>query len=453
MFVSLLQKLLLAAIVIIMLLSIVRIYIRSKNVTKTEFTEIFKNTEYLTSWVLVCVFIFTAVFGVLNYAVAKKSVYAVITLNYSEASQAQNSNGTRFNISEITCDDVLERAIQKGAFENINVNDLKSCLTVSPYVQGDVTDKSSYYISTEFLVEYHANKKTQRLNSENVLKLITSAYKEYYIEKYTDNFKPDSGSEKPDFSSMEYMDIVAYLDKEATSVLNYLYGLAKKSPSFVTQNNTTFDSIAGKVFQFKETQIEQNLRSLVLQNGITRNAPDYTDRLSYQNTTTDFDRQKNAASFDICNRAISMYSEEMTRVVLVPTWDESGKYYMGRTKVGIDELSVNASDYSNKVASNEKSIMDNNLIINKIQTAGDNSAARSEADSLISQIDSSIESFTKEAIAAGREYSNYKMNQCIAVSVTGSSFLGELKHVAIFAILTYIALMLLSISKEFPKKS
>ena len=35
-----------------------------------------------------------------------------------------------------------------------------------------------------------------------------------------------------------------------------------------------------------------------------------------------------------------MYSEEMTRVVLVPTWDESGKYYMGRTKVGIDELSV-----------------------------------------------------------------------------------------------------------------
>ena len=95
-----------------------------------------------------------------------------------------------------------------------------------------------------------------------------------------------------------------------------------------------------------------------------------------------------------------MYSEEMTRVVLVPTWDESGKYYMGRTKVGIDELSVNASDYSNKVASNEKSIMDNNLIINKIQTAGDNSAARSEADSLISQIDSSIESFTKEAIAA-----------------------------------------------------
>ena len=60
-----------------------------------------------------------------------------------------------------------------------------------------------------------------------------------------------------------------------------------------------------------------------------------------------------------------MYSEEMTRVVLVPTWDKSGKYYMGRTKVGVDELSVMATTFSDYVASNEKAIMDNNLIISK----------------------------------------------------------------------------------------
>lgn len=452
MFVSLLRKLITAAIFIIMLTGIARIYFRSKNVTKTEFAEIFKNAEYLTSWVLSVVLILTAVFGVLNHIAAKKSVYGVITLNYSEASQAQNSNGTRFNMNEITCDEVLDRAIKNGAIENVTADDLKKCLTVRPYVQGDITDKSSYYISTEFLIEYRAAKKTWRLNAGNVLKLITSAYKEYYIEKYTDNFRPDSQAEKPDFSSMEYMDIVAYFDKEATSVLNYLYGLAKKSPSFVTSGNTTFDSIAGKVYQFKETQIEQKLRSLVLQNGIAENAASYTDRLSYQNTTTDFVRRKNAASFDICNRAIAMYAEEMTRVVLVPTWDESGKYYMGRTKVGIDELSVNASDYSDKVATNEKSIMDNNLIIGKIQAAGDNSAARAEADSLIKQIDGSIAAFTQEAIAAGREYSNYRMNQCIAVSIMGSTFFDRLKHVALFALLAYIALTLWAISKEFPKK-
>ena len=67
---------------------------------------------------------------------------------------------------------------------------------------------------------------------------------------------------------MEYMDVVSYLDKETQSVLNYLYGMEEKNNSFVTENGSTFNSIAGKVYQFKETQINQNLRSLVLQNGI-----------------------------------------------------------------------------------------------------------------------------------------------------------------------------------------
>ena len=155
---------------------------------------------------------------------------------------------------------------------------------------------------------------------------------------------------------MEYMDIVAYFNKETTSVLNYLYGMAEKGPSFVTKNNTTFHAIAQKVHKFKETQIDQNLKSLVLQHGVVRDKDSYIERLSYQNKNTDFDRKRNKASFDICNQAIDMYSEEMTRVVLVPTWDEGGKYYMGRTKVGIDELSVMATTFSNNVASNEKEI-------------------------------------------------------------------------------------------------
>ena len=146
-----------------------------------------------------------------------------------------------------------------------------------------------------------------------------------------------------------------------------------------------------------------------------------------------------------------MYSEEMTRVVLVPTWDGSGKYYMGRTKVGVDELSVLATGFSDSVASNNKEIMDNELIINKIKSANTNASANAQADALIESIDKSIDNFTTEAIKAGREYSNYTMNQCIAVSITGASLFRELKAVAAFALLTYAALLLISISKKFPK--
>ena len=448
---SILQKIPYIIAGVVLILAAFKIYVRSKNVTRSEFVKIFKSVRLISAWVIIFVLVLSLAFGIFNHLKVKQSVTAVVALNYSEASQAQNSNGTRYNMAEIICDEVVEKAIKMGAFENVSVKQLKNCLCVYPYVQGDVNDKSNYHISTEFVVEYHASKHTDHLDAENVIKLITSAYKEYYIEKYTDNFKMPEKDEKPDYSTMEYMDVVTYLNKETNAVLNYLYGMAEKGPSFVTKNNTTFNSIAGKVYQFKETQIEQNLKALVLQHGIVRNKDSYVERLAYQNKNTGYDKEKNNVSFDLCNQAIAMYSEEMTRVVLVPTWDESGKYYMGRTKVGIDELSVMATSFSDKVASNEKEMMDNNLVIDKMQAASESENANAEADALIAVIDKSIDNFTMEAITAGREYSNYRMNQCIAVSISGSSLFKELKSIIIFALFAYIAALIYAASKKFPK--
>ena len=447
---DILQKIIIAVVGVVFLAAVVTIFLRAKNVNRSEQKQIFKTAEYINAWVILLCFVVTLVFGVFNHFEMKKSVHAVVSLNYSEASSALNSNGTRYNMSEIICDEVVDRAIKKGALKDVTVSELKGCLSVYPYVQGGVGDESEYHISTEFAVEYHASKDTSHLDAENVIKLITSAYKEYYIEKYTDNFSLET--EEPDFENMEYMDIVSYLDKESQAVLNYLYGMAEKNPSFVTENNSTFNSIAGKVYQFKQTQINQNLRSFILQNGIVRNMDEYLDRLSYQNKNVDFDRQKNHVSYDLCNQAIDMYSEEMTRIVLVPTWDESGKYYMGRTKVGIDELSVMATNFSDYVASNEKSIMDNNLVIDKITENAQVTEHNASADTLIDSIYGSIKGFEKEAITAGREYSRHKMNQCIGVSVYGISFMSELKTLVLFAAFAYISFILYRISKKFPKK-
>ena len=362
MFTAMMAKLLILLAALVFFVAAVIIISRMKNVNRAEMVQIFKTAKYLNLWVIIICVVTTGVFGVFNHFKLKQSVHAIVSLNYSEASTAQNSNGTRYNSAEIICDEVVKKAIEKGALENVSVKELQNCLVVYPCVQGGVENEWEYHISTEFAVEYHASKHTAHLDSENVIKLITAAYKEYYIEKYTDNFRLDTKEEVPDFSTMEYMDLVSYFNKEATAILTYLYGMAEKNPSFVTSNNTTFNSIAGKVFQYQQTQINENLRSLILQNGVVRDKQGYVDRLSYQNKNTEFARQKNQISFDLCNQAISRYAEEMTRIVLVPTWDESGKYYMGRTKVGIDELSVQATGYSDRVASNEKEIMDNNLV-------------------------------------------------------------------------------------------
>jgi hypothetical protein len=95
--------------------------------------------------------------------------------------------------------------------------------------------------------------------------------------------------------------------------------------------------------------------------------------------------------------------------------------------------------------------MDNELIIEKIMAGQSDLSATAQADALIESIDKSIDNFTADAIKAGREYSNYTMNQCVAVSISGASLFGELKTIAIFALLIYVALMTISISKKFPK--
>ncbi|MBR5507732.1 MAG: hypothetical protein IKV88_06785 [Clostridia bacterium] len=451
MYTAIFQKIPVIFIGLMFLIAAVKIYLRSKNVNRTEFFQIFKTAKYLDLWVVIICVASIGFYGVFHHLNLRQSVHSIVSLNYSEASQAQNSNGTRYNMAEIISDEVVKRAIKKGAFDDVTVKELKDCLVVYPCVQGNIDDESQYHISTEFAVEYHASKHTDHLDAENVIKIVTSAYKEYYIEKYTDNFRLET--QKPDFAAMEYMDIVSYFEKESGAILNYLYGMAEKNPSFVTKNNSTFNSIAGKVYQFRETQINQNLRSLILQHGIAKNRYDYIERLSFQNKNVDFDRQKNLASFDLCNQAIDMYSEEMISVVLVPTWDQTGKYYMGRTKVGVDELSVKATEFSSYVSNNEKEIMDNNLIIGKMNVAGDNIYAYQSADQLVESIYSSIRGFEKEAINAGREYSNYRMNQCIAVSIYGVSLMGELKDLLIFSLAAYISLMLYVISGKFPKKA
>ena len=452
MYASILRTLLYFVAAAMIAISSAVIYFSSKRMTKREFSAVLKNGKYITAQILVFVFIASGLFGIFNHIYKNKSVYAVVSLNYSEASQGLNSNGTRYNMAEITSDEVIKKAIENGALEKVSVSDIKKCLSVSPSVEGSVDTEANYHISTEYIVTYCASGKTQHLDAENVIKLIMTSYKEYYIGKYTDDYSPDILTEKPDFSRMEYMDTVAYFDKEATSVLNYLYGLADAAPSFVTQNNMTFSSIAGKVYQFKETQIDENLKALILQQSVVRDKDGYIDRLSYQNTNTDFDRRKNAVSFDLCNQAINMYAEEMTRVVLVPTWDERGKYYMGRTKVGIDELSVKATEFSDKLAENEKSIMDNNLIINKMSAAAANSAESASVDPIIESVDKSLTAFSNEAIAAGREYFDNKMNQCIAVSINGTSVFSELKSLLVFVLLSYAAAVFVSVSRVFFKK-
>lgn len=431
--------------------AVLLIWFRSRKLGIGETVKVFKKAKYVTAGILAGVLLMTSVSAVLFHLNGKNYASAIVALNYSKASQAQNSNGTRYNMAEITCDEVISRAIEMGAMEDVSVKDLKACLSVYPYVEGGVRFEDEYHISTEFVLEYYANRETAHLDSSTVVQLVTMAYKDYYVEKYVDYYELDR-EHRPDFDELEYMDAVDYFQKEATGILNYLYGLQKSDPSFLTEDKTSFGSLASKVHQFKEVQIDENLRSLILQNGVAKDRVGLIDRLHYQNNNTDFTRRKDTISFDLCNQAVKLYAEEMTRIVLVPTWDEIGKYYMGRTKVGIDELSMMATAFSDAVAESEKSMMDNRLVADKMQAAVGGADQKEAVDRLILTIDQELDQYAEAAISAGRQYSARKLNRCIGVSVYGVPLSKEVKDVCIWLLLFYAAFALLSVSFEFPRR-
>lgn len=388
-----------------------------------------------------------------SYFDTSKQSSAVIALNYAEASQGQNVNGTRYNMSEIICDDVIGRVIKKGGFSDLTVSDLKSCFSVVPLNQGNSYSKDKYHISTEFAVYYSASSKTKKYDTNAMVQLLCNSYRDYYFDNYVNDFQFNMSDFDEEIKELDYIDIATLLGNKANYILNYLYGLREKNSAFISSNGSTFASVAAKVDLLSSAQIYDAIYSYILQNGISLDNRKLIDRYTYANKMFDYDRQKLKESYDITNKAIAKYDKDMARIVLVPTWDNDGQYYMGRTKIGIDTLSVQSVSYSKNIANLETSIKDNELKIRKFTEASGNTAEnRAYVSELMASAEKSLEELAEEARIIGREYYSSQMNQCISATVYQSSVLSQAKTLILTALLAYICCWALVSAKSFANR-
>ncbi len=406
-------------------------------------TSWFKVTAILAATVL------TGIFGF--YYRLETVTKLLVTLNYAEASNGQNANGTRDNMSEIISRDVIEMAIEKGAWEDVTASALADCLSVFPIVQGDSYNKENYHIATNFLVTFKPDKNTWHLDAEQVVQLLGYAYKEFYIEHYVENYDvlDISIDCQRDFEDLDYIDIMKKLELETDKIMNYMYSLAEKSPAFVSSDGMTFLSLAGMCSNIKNILIGDNLASYLLQNGISKDGQGYAMRLNYENSRYDQNYQKAIASFQIRNQMVAMYTEDMFRVVLVPTRDADGKFYMSQTKAGLDTLLTEAEIYSRRVAELGRDMETNRSSI-EIMSAARKSGPDDQAEAMIKNISEQIMSLAKAAQKAGREYSQTRMNQCISVSIEKESFLKLMALCGCYFLFAYSTCCILL--KKLPKE-
>lgn len=361
--------------------------------------------------ILVLVFLLNCFFIPFN---ERKQASAVISLNYPEASQGLNPNGTRYNQVDILDTEVLENTIRRGALKEVTVEDLKKTLRVQPKVQGDSYNQESYFISTQFVLSYQADQSTMHLDGDKLTALVAETYKQWFLQQYSDNVTAFDLN----FDRMEqedYLDICKYLKKEADKIGAYMMNMSYRESAFQSdENRETFQSVAARAYNVSDVMIE-NLEAYVLENGISKETPTYMGRLGFQNAFLYFDSLKADRASRNNLEAISLYEDEMARIVLVPTYDTDSQFYMSQTRIGIDDFAAEADGYANRKTEIDSQIALNNHIFQQLSQANEADGRDEKAEGLIGQIEEELVKLAKEARTLVEEYSISQTDEYITV--------------------------------------
>ncbi|MBO4548044.1 MAG: hypothetical protein J5758_02410 [Abditibacteriota bacterium] len=445
------QKLVLLAIAVIAVYCAFSICHKSNDYTVEHIKKVMGVKRKVRLWTLLggilCFVILFAASNVQNSV----SGTGLITLNYSEASKAQNANKTRFSMTEILSDDVLDRTIEKGGFEGVTREGLKKALAVTPTVQGYSYEKESYHISTEFRLTYKANKETRGLEPATVIQLAADSFKEIFIEKYARNysllvFKPEEANQ---FEGMDYYDIAYYLSMRADNISAYMSELNGESPSFKTEDGTGFASLSAKSGNIRKEQLDNDLLAYIRDKGVSKNKTRMLKRLSFNNNMMGFDLQKANSSFEINNQAIAMYAAEMTRIALVPTIDEGKDYYMSQTKVGLDDLSMAAKGASEEAGGLLTKIKRNSAFAESLRANPHTMGSDPVLDKEIEKICDSLVQISKDARYAAQAYTETRMNGVISAQVAHPSPVQTGAACFVTALLFFGALYMLSATQDY----
>lgn len=409
------------------------------------------------TWIpaLVLAAVYTAGFFLLWQTGRSMEGTATISLSYAEASRGLNPNGTRFNTYDIISDEVLQTAIREGEMGQLTPAELREALSVAPLEAGSYASAEHFYVSTEYVLRFSATKKTQHLNGDQVVQQVADAF--YHAFRQT--YERKTHVLELDFERLEqldYLDKVSLLGKYIDDVSQYLEMCAEESPKYTGPSGETFEALAAKVDSLGKVELER-LESYVLVNGLSNTVDQQLSKLSYLNLIKDKNADKNTASYHIYLETIDMYERDMTTIVLIPTRDDDGEFYMSRAKAGVDAFADKAEDHSALASDAKAYISTNNYAIAQLSQSPAGAAEYATAEAMVEGIRVSLEAFCARAMDMTAGYDADATGNYLSVSIREDEVNGSalLRFGALGLIMT-VALGLLAggiLGKKQSKKS
>ena len=122
------------------------------------------------------------------------------------------------------------------------------------------------------------------------------------------------------------------------------------------------------------------------------------------------------AAYDEDKKGIQMYDAAMSAVVMIPTQDQSMKYYMSRTKTGMDNMAIHADAQLMGAAERMEQISYNTYLTEKLETNGSDQMTTEKADAMIREMEASLDKLAADIQAVDSAYTSAKARNYIGFS-------------------------------------
>ncbi|MBR2822763.1 MAG: hypothetical protein IKE24_03665 [Clostridia bacterium] len=383
------------------------------------------------------------IFCAFSYAHSFQTASAILAFTYPNASDGLYPNGTFFNAYNILTGEIIENGIRRAGLEgDVNPANLVDEISIKPRSNASL-------ITTQFIVSYRAGR-ADRLGAvtpEGLLNSIIYSYIDHFHKTYS-NERLALNLDLLENENLDYIDLVNYYNMILNQLQKYLSAQQVSDKDFISADGTSFQDLINIVERMRLTALKE-VRAIILEQGVSSNPETYLERLDYQiwklsNTYDNYRKMQN-----LYKKTLQDYDSRLTSVVFIPSLDAEQKFYMSKTKIGIDLLALNATDYEEKAENVQRQISQKNQYVGRINDPGKSAQDRdnhtSRVNSMFSELRKQLLEIIDRVQQVEKEYSKYKNHDYVMMRPVETSFLNRANGKSAFLVTVVIDILIIAV--------
>lgn len=377
-------------------------------------------------WILIISFICSAAFTAYNTIASSHIKFLTVTLNYADAKKGLNPGGSRYNISDILSDEVLNRAIEISGDTSLSAEMLRKRMFVDSKMPLSAIEKtteaiasgSTYnYNPTEFDVYYSQKKKLGKNNTVKLIHALAEAYNEYFLNKYSDKNTILEFDGIEEFDGYDYIEIHQILSDKINSMITYLGSHQEENTAFRSgETGYSFENLINMLINLRDKDLEK-LEAYIIQNKISNDKAEFIRKQNYLINKESLQYNISMQSSDIIKSALDIYDAHLTGIAFIPSVDGNDEYYMSRTKTGLDNLAMRSYNEGITATDLKKSIDEHQYLVDKFSDKSVTEGDAQTAETMIIDLCGHLEKISEVAIKTDSEYISDKTNDYLTFSL------------------------------------